>query len=133
MSCHDLSDSLIESMLHDLANGLSDNSFREMYRDESLTQRELLEVLQHVSEAERSEFVVSVIERAKHSPAAARFLDGKLGNIMHFMTVDEKAELVQSLMESADTYKYAARVLSSGADLEEIAAMVQTVGVEGTA
>lgn len=127
----DVADALVESLLHDIASNLQDPLLRARFLDPTLSDRDMLEVLRYAGSEERLNFVETVYEVGPTSPAVQAFLQGKLDNVLHHTSTEERIALTRYVIDGANSSlapQFAANILMASRNLGELKQIVDAVG-----
>lgn len=126
-----ISNSVVRTALQEIAASLKEPALRERFLSESISDKQLIDVLKYASSKQRVDFIVSMRDFAERQPLVADFMRGKLDNALYFATPDERLTLIKQLLPGADdeiTRAAVNSVLRSSRNLEELIVLVDKAG-----
>ena len=128
----ELSRALVRVELREIAKTLP-KSIGKHYLNDSLPDRDLIEVLAYASSSQRTQFVSSLINDEPLNPGLKLFLDRKLGNILNFTSIEERAKILGEVLNGSSSEKvsyFGVGILRASHDFAQLQNLIKCVGVE---
>jgi len=125
-----IAEDIVRSMLREVASTLKDSSLKEKYLDQSLSQRELVKVLEYCDTPSLLKFTQKVCELSDGSSEVKDFISSKLDNVFRVSTEGEKASILSMLLKSEIPHKgtFIAEGLRSAETHKELAKLIKVTG-----
>jgi|GEM_PF-2862042 len=125
--------SIVRSLLCAAAAGLEDPALKRRYLRENITEKELLEVLVHLSSESRTNCVRAMLYLASLYEDVQGFMVAKLNNMLHFVGTPERIAILSELAgrdKDPAVRVQAQHILLGSFDLKQLKDVVNGVGEE---
>lgn len=119
--------------LEQIINSQEGSAQIEGVGDRELSERALIQLLQHASPQQRKEFIVYLVEWSGRDDSAQKYLSGRINNILLACGPEEKAELLAvfaGLPEGSVACELISNILKSAQSRDELSQLVRCIGSE---